>query len=968
MPSITSSFDNSDNDRRLYGFRSGTVGTLTDPFFPTNVSVYERESQTPFTTGFPIGGLDTSAGLTEHKGFLKFPNVIIPKGSHIEKAEVKLFAKVNFDDGKDMQIQISAHTDATGETAQQTITYSSAFTYPVRDPKGTFTLTTGETTYVEKTADVTDLVQELVDQFEYRRNSDMFFRMTNKSFTVNQKAYPYPRPTTVPPSFPTVAFELQAQIYAIEQGTERSAKLIVTYTSPRDSGEQFADGFDYNLNSFQEQGFEDPARMVSQASADANFVTTDTSRIRVNAPFWLPSFVESNNRLDISCPSGIPHNEGCQSGDVGTGGILSQGVNDLMWNFRFKIDINSFVINTDPTPQEVLIGLSDSPNTSVMSTAQDFIGLKIITVSGSSAFHLIASAGSPPDGGGAIEGTFTTLPSAGVWYVEVAREGNSGLSNLSCTLYADQDYERIIERIQGVTIPALGGLDRLKYMCKNIDGTGNGDITVEFGQEAFGDPLNQPPDFPLSGKSTFFSGRVPLNELGHAVAREPSTEFTDFEDDMSLPANFIDNFSGDNWNPDIGTGVAVNTITEVIDWTANDSASNNATGTDMQDTLVSPTEWTMRFKLDITSLATGTSAVENRIFIGMSNLTQSSSASTSQSFIGLGVGTDNTTSRFFLTHGQGSIFINPTNFTTVPTIGTFYVEITRTSSTGATINIYSDAIFKTLVESVSDTISSNIPRMRFSKVQSRNDGVGADSTLSGTVDAWTVFSSLAKASIPFNWSEVGLGVDFNSQSTFGQSSGVIDWITDIDGTSKTSIHDLGSPASDTEWTLRFIFDTNTLTAGSSVGKYMWIGLFDSDQTVDSESAQDAIAFYFFVNIASPSGALQLAQRDTSALSNTGTNTAFTTIPSITDIQYIELKRTSATSAECTIYSDQDYTNVVETVTLTIPATVTGLRYLGIKNRNIASTTGGMTGTIDDVQFWNGRDRFEHKNRWDEVNT
>ena len=179
---------------------------------------------------------------------------------------------------------------------------------------------------------------------------------------------------------------------------------------------------------------------------------------------------------------------------------------------------------------------------------------------------------------------------------------------------------------------------------------------------------------------------------------------------------------------------------------------------------------------------------------------------------------------------------------------------------------------------------------------------------------------------------------------------------------------MGTPVSDTNWTLRFIYDVNTIDIGSTRTKYFWIGLFSGDETADSETVQDAIAFEFFVNSTTPAGRLSLSEKNGVILTGTGTQADFTTVPSITDIQYIELRRTSATSAECTIYSDQDYTNVVETVTLTIPAGIVSLRYIGLKNRTDPANTGSMTGIIDDVQFWNGKDRFEHKNRWDEVNT
>ena len=59
----------------------------------------------------------------------------------------------------------------------------------------------------------------------------------------------------------------------------------------------------------------------------------------------------------------------------------------------------------------------------------------------------------------------------------------------------------------------------------------------------------------------------------------------------------------------------------------------------------------------------------------------------------------------------------------------------------------------------------------------------------------------------------------------------------------------------------------------------------------------------------------------------------------------------------------DVTTFGTVVTATIPSTITGLRFIGLKNRNDPVNTGSMTGTIHDVQFWNGQEELEHKNNW-----
>jgi len=183
----------------------------------------------------------------------------------------------------------------------------------------------------------------------------------------------------------------------------------------------------------------------------------------------------------------------------------------------------------------------------------------------------------------------------------------------------------------------------------------------------------------------------------------------------------------------------------------------------------------------------------------------------------------------------------------------------------------------------------------------------------------------------------------------------IQWQNRNVGTNNSIAYDLftnnGITVSDTAWILRFKHRVNPLDLGSSVGKYLWIGLFDSDQSVDSETTQDAIAFY--INIASGGNGINLAQRDGVILSNAGTNSTLTKINTANDTFWVDLRRTSATNATLSIYSDHLFTQLIESTSLTIPASLTGLRYIAVKNRNLATTTGLMGGTTDDIDFWNG---------------
>ena len=951
MPTIVTRFDESSQDTRFKRIVT-TLGSTTA------FTGFEYEAGTPFSTGFPIGGTESSGGTTENKALLRFQNIAILRGSKIESAEITLFAKVlNAQFGNPpMQINISANTDSiTNTTSQTQLTYTSLFTKPVRDPKGTFTLTTGETSYVEKTANVTELVQELVNQFEYTKNDDMRFRMTNKSFIDTVLANPYPRT-----GGGGVDTAIQAQIYALEQGLVQKGKLTIIYSSP--CTDTLCDDFTYNKDSFTSRGLSDPAIFGNQSIADTSYISSDLARIRINSPF--PP-ADQANRLDLSCPNAVAHNAECHGENSPNGTFGGGAIDDESWNYRFKIDITAFTLNTDPTGQEIHIGLSN--NNALSDGAQDYIGLKIGTAGSVSSFDLVATNGGAPTTGGAIEGTFTTLPSTGVFFVELVRKGKSGgFTQISCALFNDKDYSDLIERVEGIAPIGITGLDRLKFMVKNVDGTGNGNIVVEYGQR---DNLQV---VSATGRPTLFGGFLgSITATGHAVAREPSVELETFEDDFKLPANFEDLFTFDQWQ-DTGVGFGVNAGTDELDWTANNSATNNATSNNLiGDINVSPFTWTLRFKLDIDSLATGTSAVENRVFLGMCDQGAGVPASTNQLSIGLGIGVDNTTSRFFTTHSRGivPIFSNPTNFTTaIPSVGTVFVEIIRNSGTSMTVNIYSDETFKTLIESVSDNtlVAGTIPALLTPKLQSRDDGVGADSTLNGSIDNFQLFSSIAP--VTTNWTNTGTNVVDNptGQEFAGEIKGVIDIDATKDGTLHQTATDL-KVVSDNKWTLRFDMEILTSTTPTTNDATILVNISDSDQTVGVLSAQDTITFEY--NSQGDTGVKRFLLRwadGVGILPGTGFNFFLTS--GANDVGdgkfYVEIKRVSATIAEINIYSDSDFTNLVfasgQTV---IPATINGLRFIRVSTRDDVTSAGILTSRIGKIQFWDGQDELEHNNNW-----
>ena len=171
------------------------------------------------------------------------------------------------------------------------------------------------------------------------------------------------------------------------------------------------------------------------------------------------------------------------------------------------------------------------------------------------------------------------------------------------------------------------------------------------------------------------------------------------------------------------------------------------------------------------------------------------------------------------------------------------------------------------------------------------------------------------------------------------------------------VHDLGSSVvNTTEWILRFSADV-TLSSGSN--NWCYIGLFGSDESVGGGTNQQFIAVSFqndgsntkFWGIAAAAGAVNNGYGDWFSASGNGTLTS--------SKFYIQLRRTSATSADIDIFSDPDYSNPVylgSNMEMSGTSLSSDLRYIKFAN-NTTSGSGSIDIVMDDVEFYNGVSSF-----------
>ena len=167
------------------------------------------------------------------------------------------------------------------------------------------------------------------------------------------------------------------------------------------------------------------------------------------------------------------------------------------------------------------------------------------------------------------------------------------------------------------------------------------------------------------------------------------------------------------------------------------------------------------------------------------------------------------------------------------------------------------------------------------------------------------------------------------------------------GSPQSYIDVMGATISDTNWILRckLIISSYSVNTTNTI-KRNFIGFFSS--TSDMTTAQDGI----FFNYGSEGSASDLRIGNTDGVApnaNTGDN--FTTATSATTY-YLEIIRVSSISTTINIYSNSEFSTLVESQTKAVASTVIGLRYLQHSNRS-GNTNGTIIGTIDDIKFYNG---------------
>jgi len=165
------------------------------------------------------------------------------------------------------------------------------------------------------------------------------------------------------------------------------------------------------------------------------------------------------------------------------------------------------------------------------------------------------------------------------------------------------------------------------------------------------------------------------------------------------------------------------------------------------------------------------------------------------------------------------------------------------------------------------------------------------------------------------------------------------------------------------WLLRFKYSLTNVFTGpvDNTPAYILVGISDSNQGTGSSSPQDWIGFESVItkNLGTPVNGIGVFILDAEVNGNPRSGPfeyvfSNAVVPTERAI-WVEVIRVSDTLAKCSIYGDENFSDLLETSGIvTIPA-ASNLRYLKIMEENTdGSADSTHTATIDDVMFWNNR--------------
>lgn len=598
-------------------------------------------------------------------------------------------------------------------------------------------------------------------------------------------------------------------------------------------------------------------------------------------------------------------------------------LSDTKWVMRFKI---VFTSNTKSTGAGTYLWFVLSDSTAGQQVAQDSIGMGFVTSSTQDDVFLAKSDGTGLDEttGFPSPAPITEFVGLVTRYVEVKRLSST---SAKIEIFSDSAFTVSLGSQTRTVSAGTTGLRYLKMSSWNI-----------FASTYNGTQI----------------GYIDDVEIWNGV--DKGTTF------------FQDDFSGlDNW-VDAGTGVGVNTATDVLDWDTSDSNANNSTVNDL--TTVDNSNWLLRFKLTINNLVQGTDLTASIFYLGVSSISQASGSSTAQDFIGFRLlnNLNNLEWNIFNTNNQGlGVAGADATFTTVPAVGTIWVVIRRTSPDSYDVSFYSDSNYLNLIQRRTGITTNGTNTLRYIKFTNDNTGDGTENGVqNGTIDdvefydrtivANNILKPVPELNFDFSsatgWVQTGTGVSINT--TLRQIDG---WSTDgaID---KRVTFDMGinGIVSESDWTVEFEYEWSA----SNLPAHAPLVISNNNQHFDLFApilSDDVIGVVHGIT----SNQLTIYSKNDLVATNVSTGIAV-----LANVRYyVRLERIRDTTVKLSVFSDPDFTNHAtgSPIFQTVSSSIDSLRYIMSANLYSGGLGRTLTGFLKNLKIYRTQRGTEKENKY-----
>jgi hypothetical protein len=328
-----------------------------------------------------------------------------------------------------------------------------------------------------------------------------------------------------------------------------------------------------------------------------------------------------------------------------------------------------------------------------------------------------------------------------------------------------------------------------------------------------------------------------------------------------------------------------------------------------------------------------------------------------------------------ISYGAGSLG-SSTSITSLSTSTDYYWEIIR-DGTSVTATIYTDSNYNTVHGTVTGTITSQ-SNLRYVKLMS--NATSAQGAFTGTLDdvkVWNGVTSISSkpTNVQYNsllvekdignrfWFNNNLTVedDFSSDNwtdsnaSIGVTNGVMELVNTSASTNFKSVYDLQNISGITYASDKWVLQTKvTVTGITTATSIVYFGLSSGNESVGAASSADNICIRWDADNNAGVGGEQFGIITTDgAILNASSQTLVSTNDyANSDDRWVRIIRDGNT-ASIEMYSDSNYTTLLNSGSKTGISAIANLRYIFYSNENNARTGNATTFTFDDMKFYNG---------------